>query len=116
MLDQPMDCVESADLGKASRISDAAGRYIEFVKSTFPAHLGLDGYKIVVDCANGATYHIAPNVLRELGAEGLKLVLIQTESISMKNVVQTDVKALQEKCLKPKRMLVLLMMVMVTAL
>ena len=55
MLDQPMDCVESADLGKASRISDAAGRYIEFCKSTFPAHLGLDGYKIVVDCANGAT-------------------------------------------------------------
>ena len=49
MLDQPMDCVESADLGKASRISDAAGRYIEFCKSTFPAHLGLDGYKIVVD-------------------------------------------------------------------
>ena len=51
MLDQPMDYVESADLGKASRISDAAGRYIEFCKSTFPAHLGLDGYKIVVDCA-----------------------------------------------------------------
>ena len=60
---------ESADLGKASRISDAAGRYIEFCKSTFPAHLGLDGYKNRGGLRNGATYHIAPNVLRELGAE-----------------------------------------------
>ena len=73
MLEQPMDCVESAELGKASRINDAAGRYIEFCKSTFPAHLGLEGYKIVVDCANGATYHIAPNVLRELGADVIEI-------------------------------------------
>lgn len=73
LLDQPMDCVSSAELGRASRINDAAGRYIEFCKSTFPAHLSLEGYKIVVDCANGATYHIAPNVLRELGAEVIEI-------------------------------------------
>lgn len=68
-IDVPMTCVESAQLGKATRIKDAAGRYIEFCKSRFPSHLSLKGYKIVLDCANGATYHIAPNVLRELGAE-----------------------------------------------
>ncbi|KGQ70694.1 phosphoglucosamine mutase [Chelonobacter oris] len=73
MLEQPMDCVESAELGRASRISDAAGRYIEFCKSTFPAHLSLENYKIVVDCAHGATYHIAPNVLRELGADVIEI-------------------------------------------
>lgn len=73
MLDQPMDCVSSAELGRASRITDAAGRYIEFCKSTFPAHLSLEGFRIVVDCANGATYHIAPNVLRELGAEVIEI-------------------------------------------
>ncbi|QDP01572.1 phosphoglucosamine mutase [Thalassotalea sp. PS06] len=68
MIDEPMDCVESAKLGKAVRINDAAGRYIEFCKSNFPTPLSLKGLKIVVDCANGATYHIAPNVFRELGA------------------------------------------------
>ncbi|WP_394175964.1 phosphoglucosamine mutase [Thalassotalea litorea] len=68
MIDEPMDCVESAKLGKAVRINDAAGRYIEFCKSNFPTPLSLKGLKLVVDCANGATYHIAPNVFRELGA------------------------------------------------
>lgn len=68
-MSKPIACVESAQLGKASRIVDAAGRYIEFCKSTFPSPLSLKGLKIVVDCANGATYHIAPNVFRELGAE-----------------------------------------------
>lgn len=68
-IDQPMVCVDSKELGKATRIVDAAGRYIEFCKSRFPSHLSLKGLKIVLDCANGATYHIAPNVLRELGAE-----------------------------------------------
>ncbi len=56
-------------LGRAKRLDDAAGRYIEHAKSTFPKHLTLDGMKIVVDCANGAAYHIAPIILRELGAE-----------------------------------------------
>ena len=68
-LEQPMGCTEPARLGKARRIDDAAGRYIEFCKSTFPAELDLRGMKIVVDCAHGAAYHIAPKVFHELGAE-----------------------------------------------
>jgi len=68
-IDEPLGCVPSADLGRARRISDAAGRYIEFCKSTFPTDLDLRGLKIVVDCAHGAAYHIAPHVLHELGAE-----------------------------------------------
>ncbi len=102
MLDQPMDCVESAELGKARRINDAAGRYIEFCKSTFPAHLGLDGYKIVVDCANGATYHIAPNVLRELGAEVIEIGVTPNGININEKCGATDVKALQEKVLETK--------------
>ncbi len=65
----PLGCVPSADLGRARRINDADGRYIEFCKSTFPNDLDLRGLKIVVDCAHGAAYHIAPHVLHELGAE-----------------------------------------------
>jgi phosphoglucosamine mutase len=68
-LDQPMICMESARLGKARRVDDAAGRYIEFCKSTFPSDLDLRGMKIVVDSAHGAAYHVAPNVFHELGAE-----------------------------------------------
>ncbi len=68
-LEQPMRCRASAELGKARRIDDAAGRYIEFCKSTFPNRLDLRGLKIVVDCANGAAYHIAPHVFHELGAD-----------------------------------------------
>ncbi|HYG31372.1 MAG TPA: phosphoglucosamine mutase [Methylophilaceae bacterium] len=68
-LDTPMQVMESARLGKARRISDAAGRYIEFCKSTFPNALDLRGLKIVLDCAHGATYHVAPPVFHELGAE-----------------------------------------------
>ncbi|MDP1909992.1 MAG: phosphoglucosamine mutase, partial [Hyphomicrobium sp.] len=68
-LAQPMRCRASAQLGKARRIDDAAGRYIEFCKSTFPNRLDLRGLKIVVDCANGAAYHIAPHVFHELGAD-----------------------------------------------
>lgn len=72
-LEKPISCVESALLGRASRITDAAGRYIEFCKGTFDHDLSLSGLKIVVDCANGATYHIAPKVLRELGATVIKI-------------------------------------------
>ncbi len=68
-LDQEMTTVESEQLGKAFRVSDAAGRYIEFCKGTTPWEIGFHGLKIVVDCANGATYHIAPYVFEELGAE-----------------------------------------------
>ncbi len=68
-LEQPMGCAAPASLGRARRVDDAAGRYIEFCKSTFPAELDLRGMKIVVDCAHGAAYHIAPKVFHELGAE-----------------------------------------------
>lgn len=102
MLEKPMDCVESADLGKAKRINDAAGRYIEFCKSTFPAHLGLEGYKIVVDCANGATYHIAPNVLRELGAEVIEIGTHPNGVNINEKCGATDVQALQAKVLELK--------------
>ena len=68
-IDQPMTCVPAADLGRARRIEDARGRYIEFCKSTFPNDLDLRGLKIVVDCAHGAAYQTAPDVFHELGAE-----------------------------------------------
>lgn len=68
-LEKTLECVESHLLGKVSRIDDAAGRYIEYCKGNFPAEHTLNGLKIVVDCAHGATYHIAPSVFRELGAE-----------------------------------------------
>ena len=68
-LEEPMGCAESARLGKARRIEDAAGRYIEFCKSTFPNELDLRGLRIALDCAHGAAYHIAPSVFHELGGE-----------------------------------------------
>lgn len=70
-LEQPMICMESARLGRARRVDDAAGRYIEFCKSTFPNDRDLRGLKIVVDSAHGAAYHVAPSVFHELGAEVL---------------------------------------------
>jgi phosphoglucosamine mutase len=72
-IDQPMGCVSSEKLGRAVRLRDAQGRYIEFCKSTFPNELDLRGLKIVVDCAHGAAYNIAPHVFHELGAEIVEL-------------------------------------------
>ena len=69
MMEQPLVSVGARDLGRAERLSDAAGRYIEFCKSTIPFGLSLAGLRIVVDCAHGATYHVAPSVFDELGAE-----------------------------------------------
>lgn len=69
MIDETMTTVGSAELGKVKRVDDAAGRYIEFCKSTVPTGFELNGMKVVVDCAHGATYATAPQVLRELGAE-----------------------------------------------
>jgi phosphoglucosamine mutase len=68
-LERPLKCMSSARLGKVRRVDDAAGRYIEFCKSTFPSHLHLRGMRLAVDCANGAAYHIAPHVFHELGAD-----------------------------------------------
>ncbi|MET1081414.1 MAG: phosphoglucosamine mutase [Pseudomonas sp.] len=69
LLDAPMTVVESAQLGKVSRINDAAGRYIEFCKSSVPTSTDFAGLKLVIDCAHGAAYKVAPSVFRELGAE-----------------------------------------------
>ena len=69
MLEQPIGCNEAAKLGRARRVDDAQGRYVEFCKSTFPNELDLKGLKIVVDCAHGAAYDVAPHVFHELGAE-----------------------------------------------
>jgi len=75
LLEQPSGCVESAELGKARRLDDATGRYIEFCKSTFPGEIDLKGMKLVVDCAHGAAYHAAPDVFHELGAEVVPLAV-----------------------------------------
>jgi phosphoglucosamine mutase len=72
-LGKPMVTVNSAQLGKAERVADAGGRYIEFCKSTIPLSMSLKGLKVVVDCANGATYHVAPSVFDELGAEVISI-------------------------------------------
>jgi phosphoglucosamine mutase len=101
-LDKPMTCVESALLGKASRLNDAAGRYIEFCKSTFPKELSLAGVKMVVDCAHGATYHIAPNVFKELGAEIITIGCEPNGTNINHEVGATDVRALQAKVLEEK--------------
>lgn len=69
MLDKPLETVASEHLGKAFRVSDADGRYIEFCKSTVPMRTSFKGMRIVLDCANGAAYHIAPHVFSEMGAK-----------------------------------------------
>ncbi|WP_136486187.1 phosphoglucosamine mutase [Vibrio sp. H11] len=101
-LDKAIECVESVELGKASRLVDAAGRYIEFCKSTFPTKLSLAGLKIVVDCAHGATYHIAPSVFRELGADVIAMG-VEPDGLNINDQVgATDVRALQQRVLDEK--------------
>ena len=73
LLERPVETVDSKRLGKATRVVDAEGRYVEFCKNTFPESLSLSGLKLVVDCAHGATYRIAPEVFRELGAEVIEM-------------------------------------------
>jgi phosphoglucosamine mutase len=77
-------CRESAQLGRARRIDDAAGRYIEFCKSTFPTALDLRGMRIVVDCAHGATYHVAPPVFHELGAD-VETIGVEPDGFNINN-------------------------------
>ena len=100
MLDQPMDCVPSEQLGRASRIHDAAGRYIEFCKSVFPSDLSLQGRKLVIDCAHGATYHIAPSVFRELGAEVIEIGTQPNGLNINEGCGATNTKALSEAVVK----------------
>ncbi|SEF73648.1 phosphoglucosamine mutase [Vibrio hangzhouensis] len=101
-LDKDIECVESAELGKASRLNDAAGRYIEFCKSTFPHDLSLEGVKIVLDCAHGATYKIAPSVFTELGAD-IVTMGVEPNGININDEVgATDVRALQARVVAEK--------------
>lgn len=95
-LEKPMQVMESALLGKARRVDDAAGRYIEFCKSTFPNHLDLRGLKIVLDCAHGATYHVAPAVFHELGAEVVAIGNAPDGININENVGSTHPQALQK--------------------
>jgi phosphoglucosamine mutase len=100
MMDRPMECVASDKLGKATRIDDAAGRYIEFCKANFPSDLSLRGLKIVVDCAHGATYHIAPNVLSELGAEVIEIGTKPDGLNINRKVGATSMKAVSDSVLE----------------
>jgi phosphoglucosamine mutase len=102
MMERPMTCVASDKLGKASRITDAAGRYIEFCKGTFPSELSLKGLKIVVDCAHGATYHIAPNVLAELGADVIEIGTAPDGLNINRKVGATSMKATVDAVIKHK--------------
>jgi phosphoglucosamine mutase len=73
LMTEPAVLIDAPKIGRAKRIDDARGRYVQFAKDTFPEHLRLDGLKVVVDCANGAAYHVAPEALWELGAEVVAL-------------------------------------------
>lgn len=102
MLDEVMETVGPAELGKARRIDDAAGRYIEFCKSTFPNGYNLNGLKIVLDCAHGATYHIAPAVFEELGAETVEIGVNPDGLNINKEVGSTHPEALRAEVLAQK--------------
>jgi phosphoglucosamine mutase len=100
MIDSPMETVDSQQLGKASRIVDAAGRYVEYCKSTFPDELSLKGMKLVIDCAHGATYHIAPAVFEELGATTVVIGATPDGYNINDGVGSTEPAALQAKVLE----------------
>jgi phosphoglucosamine mutase len=99
-LDQPLHTVDSASLGKVKRIEDANGRYIEFCKSTIPANMNFRGIKVVVDCANGATYNTAPYVFEELGADVVRLGT-QPDGFNInRGVGSTDPDAIRQAVLR----------------
>lgn len=101
-IEKPLEVVSSIHLGKAKRINDASGRYIEFCKSTIPSLTRLTGLKIVVDCANGATYHIAPNVFAELGAEVIAIADKPNGFNINEHCGSTKPEALRQKVLETK--------------
>lgn len=101
-LNEELTTVSSSKLGKASRVTDAAGRYIEFCKSTVGSHVKFNGVKIVVDCANGSTYHIAPNVFEELGAT-VKAISVSPNGLNINhNCGSTSTKSLSDAVLAEK--------------
>ncbi|QAB15005.1 phosphoglucosamine mutase [Hydrogenovibrio thermophilus] len=100
--EEELTICSSSELGRARRVDDAAGRYIEFCKSTYDSSQKLDGYKIVLDCANGATYHIAPSVFRELGAE-VVAIGTQPDGININDDCgATDLEQLQARVVLEK--------------
>lgn len=102
IINEDLICADALDIGKITRIEDARGRYIEFCKSAVPALMSFSGVKIVLDCANGATYQIAPNVFRERGAE---VIVIHDEPNGIninKNCGSCYLKSLQKKVLEEK--------------
>ena len=101
-IDEPFGCVRSDGLGRVRRIEDAAGRYIEFCKSSFPSHLDLRGMKLVVDCANGAGYHTTPHVFDELGAEVVTIGTSPNGFNINNGVGATAPEALRAKVLEEK--------------
>ena len=101
-LEEQMTCASSERLGKARRVEDAAGRYIEFCKSTFPNELDLRGIKIALDCAHGASYHIAPKVFHELGAEVVSVGVAPDGLNINKGVGATSPEHLRETVLASK--------------
>ncbi len=96
-LEKPLETVSSDAIGKAVRVVDAAGRYIEFCKSTVPDRFSLRGLKLVVDCANGATYHIAPSVFAELGAEVIAMGAVPDGFNINREVGSTNPAALSKR-------------------
>jgi phosphoglucosamine mutase len=96
-LDKPVKLAASADIGRARRVDDARGRYVHAVKSSFPEHLRLDGLRIVVDCANGAAYEVAPSALWELGADVISIGVNPNGININEKCGSTDTKALQDK-------------------
>ncbi|MFT7651606.1 MAG: phosphoglucosamine mutase [Limisphaerales bacterium] len=99
-LEEKMACVDSEHLGKASRVTDAAGRYIEFCKATVARDFSLRGMRIALDCANGATYHVAPRVFEELGADVFVFGAEPNGTNINEGCGSTDPEALQKKVLE----------------
>lgn len=100
MMDMPLTTVDSTFLGKAHRVPDAGGRYIEFCKSTVTSKLDLSDLKLVIDCANGATYHVAPNVFKELGAQVIEMG-VKPDGLNInQNCGSTEPRLLQAAVLK----------------
>ncbi|WP_372987502.1 phosphoglucosamine mutase, partial [Marinobacter sp.] len=101
-LDRPLEVCDPSELGKASRVDDAPGRYVEFCKSTVPNEFTMDGLHIVLDCAHGATYHVAPKVFRELGAR-VSVIGADPDGLNINlNVGSTHMDALKATVLEKK--------------
>jgi phosphoglucosamine mutase len=96
-LEEPVRLVPSVDIGRARRVEDARGRYVHAVKSSFPEHLRLDGLRVVLDCANGAAYEVAPSALWELGADVIAIGVTPNGTNINDKVGSTDPRALQAK-------------------